>query len=81
MKENIVTEMLEVQCKTIERGSYSLEIVDIQGSSTTVETWTVAGSTRIFDFEIDVSNFAIGSYFIVMNTPTNKYSARFVKNN
>jgi len=79
VKKNPVTEMLEVNCKTIERGDYSLEIVDLLGNATTVETWTVAGSTRIFDFKIDVSNFAIGSYFIVMNTPTNKYSARFVK--
>ena len=74
----VIGGILELQCKTIERGSYSLEIVDLQGSSTIVETWTVAGSTRIFDFEIDVSNFAIGSYFIVLNTPTNKYSAGFV---
>jgi len=79
VKENIVSEMLEIECKTIERGDYSLEIVDLLGNATTVETWTVAGSTRIFDFKIDISNFAIGSYFIVMNTPTNKYSARFVK--
>ena len=75
---NLHSDKNEVNCKTVERGSYSLEIVDLQGASTIVETWTVAGSTRIFDFKIDVSNFAIGSYFIVMNTPTNKYSARFV---
>jgi hypothetical protein len=79
VKNITVTEMLEVHCKTIERGSYSLEIVDLQGSSITVHTWTVAGGSRIFDFEIDVSNLASGSYFVVMNTPTNKYSARFVK--
>jgi len=79
VKKNPVTEMLEVHCKTIERGNYSLEIVDLLGNATTVETWTVnLGGTRIFDFEIDVSNFANGTYFIIMNTPTNKYSARFV---
>ena len=76
---NPVTETLEVAIKVIEVGDYSLEIVDLLGNVSTVETWTVAGSTRIFDFEIDVSNFAIGSYFIIMNTPTNKYSAKFVK--
>ena len=79
VKNITVSEMLEVNCKTVERGSYSLEIVDISGAAVTVETWTVTGSTRIFDFKIDVSGFAIGTYFIVMNTPTNKYSARFVK--
>jgi hypothetical protein len=71
--------LLKIHCKTVERGDYSLEIVDMLGNSITVQEWSIAGSKRIFDFEIDVSNFASGSYFIIMNTPTARYTAKFVK--
>jgi hypothetical protein len=70
---------LEVQCKTIERGEYSLEIVDMYGASTVVQDFTVSGSRRIFDFDIDISNFSAGAYFIIMNTPSSKYSTKFVR--
>ena len=80
VKNNPVTGgILELQCKTIERGSYSLEIVDMLGKSETVREFTVSASgKRIFDFEIPISNFSSGAYFIIMNTPTAKYSTGFV---
>jgi len=80
VKNNPVTGgILELQCKTIERGSYSLEIVDMLGKSETVREFTVsANSKRIFDFEIPILNFSSGAYFIIMNTPTAKYSTGFV---
>jgi len=79
LKNNPVSEMLEIECKTIENGDYSLEIVDMLGKSETVREFTVSASgKRIFDFEIPISNFSSGAYFIIMNTPTSKYSAGFV---
>jgi len=80
VKNNPVTGgILELQCKTIERGSYSLEIVDMLGKSETVREFTVnVNGKRIFDFEIPISNFSSGAYFIIMNTPTAKYSVGFV---
>jgi len=80
VKNNPVTGgILELQCKTIERGSYSLEIIDMLGKSETVREFTVsANGKRIFDFEIPISNFASGAYFIIMNTPSAKYSTKFV---
>jgi len=75
----VIGGILELQCKTIERGSYSLEIVDMLGKSETVREFTVsANGKRIFDFEIPISNFSSGAYFIIMNTPTAKYSTKFV---
>ena len=79
LKNNPITEMLEVECKTIENGDYSLEIVDMLGKSGTVRKLTVGtNGKRIFDFEIPISNFSSGAYFIIMNTPTTKYSTKFV---
>ena len=80
VKNNPVTGgVLELQCKTIERGSYSLEIVDMLGKSETVREFTVsANGKRIFDFEIPISNFSSGAYFIIMNTPSAKNSTKFV---
>ena len=79
VKNNPVSEMLEIECKTIENGDYSLEIVDMLGKSETVREFTVsANGKRIFDFEIPISNFSSGAYFIIMNTPSAKYSTKFV---
>jgi len=76
----VIGGVLEVECKTIERGNYTLEIVDLLGSSVTVHTFTVTVSgQRIFDFEIPIAFLASGSYFIIMHTPSSaKFLARFV---
>jgi hypothetical protein len=80
VKNNPVsTNILEVHCKTIERGDYTLEIVDMYGASTVVQDFTVSGSRRIFDFDLDISNFSAGAYFIIMHTPSAKYSTKFVR--
>jgi len=82
VKNNPVTgSILELLCKTIERGDYSLEIVNMLGQTTeTVYTWQVSASgKRIFDIEIDIQNFASGAYMIIMNTPSARYSTGFVR--
>jgi hypothetical protein len=81
VKNNPVsTNILEVHCKTIERGDYTLEIVNLLGqTSTLVQDFTVSGSKRIFDFDLDISDFASGAYIIIMHTPTVKYSTKFVR--
>jgi hypothetical protein len=81
VKNNPVsTNTLEVQCKTIERGDYTLEIVDMSGASKVVHEFTVGtNSERIFDFDLDISNFSAGAYIIIMHTPTAKYSTKFVR--
>ena len=79
VKENIVSNNLEVECKVVEVGDYSLEIVNLFGQATTVRNWTVSANSELtFNFEIDVLNFAIGVYMVVMNTPTAKYAVRFM---
>jgi hypothetical protein len=80
VKNNPVsTNILEVQCKTIERGDYTLEIVNLLGqTSTVVQDFTVSGSKRIFDFDLDISDFSAGAYIIIMHTPSAKYSTKFV---
>jgi hypothetical protein len=75
----VTVDVLEVECWTIENGDYTLEIIDLLGNTITVTEWTVtANSSRIFDFDIPIQNFSNGVYFVVMNTPTAKYSAGFV---
>jgi hypothetical protein len=77
----VITDVLEVECKTVERGNYSLEIVDLLGNATTVKEFTVsANGKRIFDFEIPIQNYGNGNYIIAMNTPTVKYSQKFIIN-
>ena len=79
VKNNPAKEILEIECKVIENGNYSLEIIDLSGRVATVKEFAIStDSEKILDFEIDVSKFGNGSYIIVLNTPTNKYSARFV---
>ena len=79
LKKNPVTEMLEVESKTTENGNYSLEIIDLSGKMTKVKEFTVTtNGDRIFDFEIPLDKFSSGSYIIIMNTPTVRYSAGFV---
>jgi hypothetical protein len=75
----IASDILEIECKTIENGDYTLEIVDMYGASTVMHEFTVSGSRRIFDFDIDISDFASGAYIIIMHTPSAKYSTKFVR--
>ena len=82
VKNNPVTSStLEVRCNTIERGNYSLEIIDLLGyTPTTLNEWTVTANTieRIFNFEFSIQNYPNGSYLLVMNAPTKRYSTRFI---
>ena len=66
--------------KVIEVGDYSLAIVDLLGNATTVKEWSIGrNDDKIFDYSIPILKYANGSYMLILNTPTNKYSARFVK--
>ena len=74
---NFVTKLLEVECKTIEVGNYSLEIIDLLGGVNRVKEWTVnIDEERIFDFEIPVITYGNGTYLLIMHTPS---SAKFLQ--
>ena len=80
VKNNPVTALLELECKVIERGFHRLDIVDLQGKVATVAKWTVADAKEqgTFNFEIPVINYGNGSYLIILHTPTQKFSAKFI---
>ena len=83
VKNNPVTSgILEVKCNAVERGNYSLEIIDLLGHTNTaiVDRWVVTATTteRLFDFVIPIPNYPNGSYLLVMNAPTRRYSTKFV---
>jgi len=79
VKNNPITETLEVEGKLVELGAYSLEIVDLLGKSEIVKEWTLEiGSNMTFDYKIPIRNYGNGSYIIILNTPTEKYSQRFI---
>ena len=81
VKSNPVTsEILEVECKTIERGNYRLGIMDLSGRTTILREWAVTAnsSERLFNFEFPIQNYPNGSYLLIMYAPTRKFSTRFV---
>ena len=83
VKNNPVTsEILEVECRTIEIGSYSLEVIDLLGHTAIIKEWEVTPTTTdlIFNFDIPIDNFNFtsGNYLLVMHTPTSRYITKFV---
>ncbi|MPN13032.1 hypothetical protein SDC9_160352 [bioreactor metagenome] len=70
---------LELECNVIENGNYSLEIIDILGNSQKVKEWKVTSKdNKKFKFSIPVDNYGNGNYIVVMNTPSAKYTAKFI---
>ncbi|MDR0926400.1 MAG: hypothetical protein LBO69_01365 [Ignavibacteria bacterium] len=77
--ENPVNELLKVTCITIERGNYSLEIVDLLGNSTKIKEFVVTQTMQNdFNFEFHIGNLGNGTYIIIMNAPNAKYTNKFV---
>ena len=75
-----VSDILEIECKIMERGNHSIEIVDMQGKSLTVKEFSANPEYQtVHNFEISVRNFSSGSYIIILHTPTEKYFGKFVK--
>jgi hypothetical protein len=80
----VTTGVLEAQCKTIVKGKYTLEIVDMLGATTLVEEFTAGPPNNwIFDFNTPVLNYAIGSYILVMTPPSptannRRYITKFI---
>jgi len=79
IKNNPVEDILEVECYVVERGSYTLEVVDMSGRSVRREEF-VANNTKEnqYNFAISTTNLGTGNYLLVLNTPTGKHSAVFV---
>jgi hypothetical protein len=79
ISNNPANSILEVQCTLTENGVHTLEIVDILGKSVLVKSWSVSSNdTKDFEFEFPLLMYGNGAYFLVLNTPTARYIARFV---
>ncbi|MCL2039798.1 MAG: T9SS type A sorting domain-containing protein [Bacteroidetes bacterium] len=79
INNNPATEFLEAKCKVIESGTYTLEIVDILGKSAIVKEWKVnINDEQEFNFTIPILMYGNGSYFLVLSTPSAKYSEKFI---
>ena len=85
VKVNPITkDILEVQCRTVERGNHTLEIIDLLGKTTLLEEFTSGQNNWIFDFNIPMQSFSVGSYFLVMKSPTSnkiggkRYITKFI---
>ncbi|MCL2039182.1 MAG: hypothetical protein FWG85_01990 [Bacteroidetes bacterium] len=76
---NPVTDMLDVECKVVEIGSYSLEIVDLSGMNNIHKKWFVNKTDALeYTFTIPVLQYSTGSYIIIMRTPTDLISEKFI---
>ncbi|MCL2039070.1 MAG: T9SS type A sorting domain-containing protein [Bacteroidetes bacterium] len=76
---NPPTDMLEVECKVIESGYYTIEIVDVLGKAAIVKEWSVnANDEQEYNFTIPLLMYGNGSYFLILNTPSAKYSEKFI---
>jgi hypothetical protein len=77
--ENPVDEVLKVKCVCIERGNYTLSIVDLLGNTEIVKEWKVT-NTKQNEYEFDdinISNYGNGNYFIIMTAPNSKFYDKF----
>ena len=80
VKENPVKDILSVECYCTERGDYTLEIIDALGNISVVEKWRNTKTATTHNFEIPISNIAIGNYMIIMNAPKRiRYHSKFSK--
>ena len=79
ISKNPASDLLEVKCKVIENGAYWLEIVDITGKTKIVKEWSVnINDKQEFNFTIPISMYGNSSYFLILNTPSAKYSHKFI---
>ncbi|MPN35676.1 hypothetical protein SDC9_183174 [bioreactor metagenome] len=75
---NIVGEILDVECTVIESGNYNLEIIDLLGNTTIIKEWTTDSTKDKFNFSIPIKNLDNGNYFVVMRTPTMRINKKFI---
>jgi hypothetical protein len=76
--ENPVKDVLKVSCYCIDRGEYRLEIVDILGNLSIVQSWNHTKKSQDYNFEISVAPYPLGNYIILMTTPKNTmYHSKF----
>jgi hypothetical protein len=79
IKNNPTNDILNVECKVLEKGKHSLEIVDILGKTEIIKEWYVgANSEKEFEFDFPVFLYGNGGYFLILNTPTDQYIEKFV---
>ena len=78
INNNPATNTLEIEIKVIENGNYTLEIVDLLGNTEVVKEFIVANEEKEFNFNIPLIIYSDGSYILVLNTPTSRYSEKFV---
>jgi len=79
VKHNPVKDILELECRVVESGNYKLELIDLLGKLITVKEFEADVRYKsIYNFEISVKNYANGSYIIIMNTPTERFSQKFI---
>jgi hypothetical protein len=76
---NPATEQLKIECDVIEKGKYFLEIIDILGNKTSVANFIFAGEEQTkYEFDIPIKNFGYGSYILLLTTPSDHLTEKFV---
>ena len=79
INDNPASDILVAKCKVIESGKYSLEMVDVLGKTELIKEWFVnINEETKFEFNIPVIMYGNGSYLLILNTPTTKYSEKFI---
>ncbi|MPM97859.1 hypothetical protein SDC9_145039 [bioreactor metagenome] len=79
LENPVYSAFLELECNIIESGDYSLDIIDVLGNIQKVKEWkSTAKENNKFRFSIPINSLGNGNYIVVMNTPSAKYTARFI---
>ena len=77
--QNPITDLLEIECKVIEVGNYTLEIVDMSGQSTIIKKWFISKTSPFeFTIEVPVLDYSSGNYIILMRSPSEIISEKFI---
>jgi hypothetical protein len=79
IKDNPVKDDLDVICKVFEKGNYSLEICDMLGKTAVLKEWSVTENVeQEFNFTIPVLKYASACYFLILHTPSDIHSEKFI---
>jgi len=79
VQPNPTTGEIIITFSGIESGHYSLSISDINGITSLLDEWDfTAGSEKFYQKAFDLSNYANGTYYIILKTPTNIYNLSLV---
>lgn len=78
IRPNPANEIINFEVNLTEYGETKIYLLDPTGNTVVTFLSEIINDPGILSFTLDVSDYASGAYFVVLETPTVKYSRRFI---